>query len=224
MDDVQNLEAVRLPIVAVIGSGSPHHRSARLASELGALVARKHCHLLTGGGGGVMLDASRGFTAVGARSGLAISIIPRAANGDGAKPGYPNEHVEVPIFTHLAGANPTSVQSRNPINVLTSCCVVALPGNAGTRAEARLALRYGTPIRAVIDVGDAPASTLFEETMTAMGVPCVHVEIRPGKDAGFDLGSVEAFINGSPVTPCDAVSTSRPLRTVGEHAANFDRR
>ncbi len=223
MGDGQNLEAVRLPIVAVIGSGSPHHPSARLAAELGALVARKHCHLLTGGGGGVMFDASRGFTAVGARSGLAIGVIPRAASGDGPKPGYPNEHVEVPIYTHLAGADPTSVQSRNPINVLTCCCVVALPGDAGTRAEARLALRYGTPIRAVIDVGAAPSSTLFEKTMTAMGVACVHVEMRPGKNADFDLGSVEAFINGSPVRPCDTVSVSRTSPTVGEHAARFDR-
>jgi hypothetical protein len=105
-----------LPIVAIIGSGSAEHSSGRLAAELGMLVARQHCHLLTGGGSGVMLDASRGFVSVKERPGLTIGVIPRATHG-GPKPGYPNELIEIPIFTHLDGADPASMHSRNPINV-----------------------------------------------------------------------------------------------------------
>ena len=209
---------MRLPIVAIIGSGSPSHPNGRLASEIGMLVARKHCHLLTGGGDGVMLDASRGFTSVQARRGLAIGVIPRAPEG-GPKPGYPNENIEVPIFTHLAGADPTSVQSRNPVNVLTACCVVALPGNIGTQAEAQLALRYGTPIRSVIDFTKGHTSTQFEETMRAIGVQSVHVEMRPGTAAGYTLGAVEAFIDGTPVTASGDLRQSEEVLTIGEHAA-----
>ena len=209
----------RLPIVAIIGSGQPDHPSDRLAFEIGELVARKHCHLLTGGGDGVMLDASRGFTAVRARRGLAIGVIPRTPEGE-PKPGYPNEHIEVPIFTHLAGADPTSVHSRNPINVLTSCCVVALPGNVGTRAEARLARRYRTPIRAVIDTTETPDSARFEEEMRAMGVASVRVEIRHDAADGYDLGALETFIDGVPVTASGDLTPSDAPLTIGEHAVH----
>ncbi len=189
-------------IIAIIGSGSPDHRSARLAVELGALVARSHCHLLTGGGDGVMLDAARGFTEVSPRAGISIGIIPRAVSNDGPKSGYPNRHIELPILTHLAGADPTSRDSRNPINVLTPCCVLALPGDAGTRAEARLAKRYGTPIAAVIDVAHSPTS--FETSMATMRVPCLRVETPPDESRAYDLTRVEEFIAASPTTPAGA--------------------
>lgn len=185
----------RLPIVAIIGSGSPGQASSRLAAEIGAVIARLHCHLLTGGGGGVMFDASRGFTSVDSKTGVSIGIIPQAREG-GPKPGYPNEHVEVPIFTHLVGDDPASAGSRNSINVLTPCCVVALPGDAGTRAEALLALRYGTPIRAVID-SNAPQSISFEQAMQTLGVSLLQVGWRPGAATGYDLRAVEDFINSS---------------------------
>jgi uncharacterized protein (TIGR00725 family) len=212
-----------LPIVAIIGSGSAEHSSDLLAAELGMLVARQHCHLLTGGGGGVMLDASRGFVSVKERQGLTIGVIPRATHG-GPKPGYPNELIEVPIFTHLDGGDPASVHNRNPINVLTPCCVVALPGDVGTRAEAKLAVRYNTPICAVIDGTDLNVSAPFEESMRALGVPCAQV--APGHDgiSGYDLEPIETFINGSPVTASGNMMPSGTLLTVGEHAATFDRR
>ncbi len=190
------------PVIAIIGSGSPDHRSAHLAAELGALVARSHRHLLTGGGEGVMLDAARGFTEVSPRTGISIGIIPRAASNDGPKSGYPNRYIEVPVFTHLAGGDPTSRDSRNPINVLTPCCVLALPGDAGTRAEARLAKRYGTPIAAVIDVAHSPTS--FETSLAAMRVPCLRVVASTGEGSGYDLAPVEEFIAASPTIPAGA--------------------
>lgn len=142
----------RLPIVAVIGSGDPDHRNPELAEALGRLIAEMGFHLLTGGGRGVMADACRGFTSVQDRDGLAVGIIPRSTTGDEAKNGYPNPWVELPILTHLAGRlGPDSEDSRNPINVLTAWRLLALPGGEGTRAEIRLALRFGKPVLAVTD-------------------------------------------------------------------------
>lgn len=73
----------RRPIVAVIGSGAPDHGNPGLSEAIGRLIAEMGFHLLTGGGRGVMADASRGFTSVPDRAGLALGIIPRSATGAG---------------------------------------------------------------------------------------------------------------------------------------------
>jgi predicted Rossmann-fold nucleotide-binding protein len=41
--------------------------------------------------------------------------------------------------------------SRNHINILTSDVIVALPGDAGTLSEVRLAVRYDRPIIAFVE-------------------------------------------------------------------------
>ena len=64
-------------MVGVMGSGSEPHRE--LALPLGAWLARRGVHLLTGGGGGVMASVSEGFAGVGGRRGLVIGVLPGEA-------------------------------------------------------------------------------------------------------------------------------------------------
>ena len=84
-----------LPIVGVMGSGSEAHEE--LAVPLGRLLAELGCHLLTGGGGGVMAAVGAAFVAVEPRVGRSIGVLP----GPDARPGYPNPSVEIAIRTHL---------------------------------------------------------------------------------------------------------------------------
>ncbi|MCP4836830.1 MAG: hypothetical protein GY895_18920, partial [Phycisphaera sp.] len=121
----------RLPILGVMGSGQ--HEHAELSEPLGIAIARAGWHLLTGGGNGVMASTSRAFTRTHPRAGLALGILRGDVDGT-LLPDYPNEHVEIPIATHLAGGE-TEFGSRNHLNVLTADVVLALPGSVGTRAE-----------------------------------------------------------------------------------------
>jgi uncharacterized protein (TIGR00725 family) len=181
----------RLPIVAVIGSGDPDHGNPDLSAAIGRLIAEMGFHLLTGGGRGVMGDACRGFTSVPNRAGLALGIIPRTATGDEAKEGYPNPWVELPILTHLAGRlGPDGEDSRNPINVLTAWRIVALPGSEGTRAEIRLALRYGRALLGVTDAAREEAG--FLEFLQEMRVK--HQPMRR-EGEGWDLTAVRGFLS-----------------------------
>ncbi len=133
--------------MGVLGSGSDEH--LELAQDVGALLARLGVNLLTGAGGGVMTSVSRAFTRSPRTSGICIGIVPSSPD-DPARPkkGYPNDFVELPVFTHLpkSGEEGTGALSRNHINVLSSCALVALPGGAGTASEVELAIRYGKPV------------------------------------------------------------------------------
>jgi uncharacterized protein (TIGR00725 family) len=135
------------PIIGVIGSHEPDLAPPvrRAAIDVGSWIARAGCHLLTGGGPGVMAAAAEGFCAV-ERRGLSIGILPA-----GRPPAdYPNRWVEVPIRTHLVGDEPLSLDSRNHINVRTCLALVALPGGKGTHAELVLALDPERPQGTVI--------------------------------------------------------------------------
>jgi hypothetical protein len=81
---------------------------------------------------------------------VCIGIIPCTNESDRATPkaGYPNEYVEIAIYTHLpySGDRGTEDLSRNHINVLSGSAIVALPGEAGTVSELVLAVRYGKPV------------------------------------------------------------------------------
>jgi len=152
----------------VIGSG---HSADACCAEVGRLVAALGFDLLTGGGRGVMEAVSRAFFETSPRSGLVIGIIPaqvhgldqlehRTATGVVYEPpeGYPNEWVEIAIYTHLpdSGARGTLRSSRNHINVLSADAIVALPGQAGTESEVWLAKQYGVPIIAYGDHHPGP--------------------------------------------------------------------
>ncbi len=120
---------------------------AGAAAEVGRLIARLGHDLLTGSGQGVMAAVAKAFTEVTPRAGISIGVVPAKTAGDATPPaGYPNEFVELPVYTHLGrGGDPDDNRSRNPVNVLTSHAIILLPGNDGTYAELRLAARYDKP-------------------------------------------------------------------------------
>lgn len=148
----------RLPIVGVMGSSSDPH--PHLAAPLGAWLATLDVHLLTGAGRATMTEVSRAFARVEDRRGLVIGVCPASDEDPGrARPGYPNEWVELPVMTHLPLSGPlgTEDRSRNHVNVLSSTVIVALPGGDGTASEVRLAVRYGRPVIAFVrDRSDIP--------------------------------------------------------------------
>jgi uncharacterized protein (TIGR00725 family) len=134
--------------VGVIGSGTSEHDE--YAQAIGVLLAQSRVNLLTGGGRGVMTAVSRAFTQFDGPRGICIGIIPCASENDRVTPkaGYPNEFVELTIYTHLpySGSQGTDDLSRNHINVLSSHAIIALPGESGTAAEVTLAVRYHKPV------------------------------------------------------------------------------
>ena len=174
----------RIPIIAVIGSGQSAH--AELSAEVGALIARSGCHLLTGGGQGVMAATSRAFCEVQSRRGLCIGVTPRIGSYKEGTFGHrpPNAWVELPIVTHLLGGGTEGIDSRNPINVLSAAAVVALPGGPGTWAEVRLSRHFCRPILAYLrPTAEDAAPQIGEHPADALGVPVTG-----------DLTEVEVFI------------------------------
>lgn len=136
----------RRKIVGVMGSGEDVP-DAGAAAEIGRLIAGLGHDLLTGAGQGVMRAVAEAFTEISPRAGISIGVVPAKAAGDATPPaGYPNEFVELPIYTHLGrGGDPNEINSRNPVNVLTSNAIILLSGNDGTYAELRLAASYDKP-------------------------------------------------------------------------------
>lgn len=161
----ENNYAKRIKIVGVFGGGEPC--DPLLAGPVGELIARKGFHLLTGGGGGVMEQVSRAFYNTQPRAGLVLGIIRAGIEYDKLssgqhqyRPTKVNDWVEVPVYTHLRWSD-KKLDSRNPINALTSDLAVVLPGRAGTDSEVELALKFGTPVVFFLDgnkVGDNDAS------------------------------------------------------------------
>jgi uncharacterized protein (TIGR00725 family) len=121
-------------IIGVMGGNQADPETIEEARRLGEAVAGKGYVLLTGGGGGVMKAASAGAWNAG---GLVIALLPN----ERSRPlkDYPNEYVDVPIYTGMGDA-------RNAINAKTPDVVVALRGSAGTLSEIALALKSGTPV------------------------------------------------------------------------------
>jgi RimJ/RimL family protein N-acetyltransferase/predicted Rossmann-fold nucleotide-binding protein len=150
----------RKKVVLVAGDGKDsHHEKSELVGEW---LAQGGFHLLTGGGGGVMAAVTRAFCESAGRTGLALGVIPGKVEPVGSRTvyrtkgaAYPNESIEVAIFTHLCGTDPLSETSRNHINVLSADFVVGLPGGEGTHAELQLARRYGKPTVLFMSVGES---------------------------------------------------------------------
>ncbi len=145
---------VRLPVVGVLGSGAEAHEER--AARVGRWLAGEGVHLLTGGGGGVMSAVGRAFQAARSEGGgIVIGIVPGSADATGrsAPAGYPNQWVDVAVYTHLPLRDERGgdIRSRNHINVLSSDVIIALPGGAGTASEVRLAVRYAAPVVAYVD-------------------------------------------------------------------------
>lgn len=121
----------RRKIIGVMGGGSVTDEVARMAEELGRLIAEANLVLLTGGRpAGVMDAASRGARSAG---GLVVGVLP------GADPDDSTEHLDIAIATNLA-------DGRNLVNILSSDVVVACPGAAGTLSEVALAVKNRRPL------------------------------------------------------------------------------
>ena len=141
--------AARLPIVGVMGSHAADW--AEYAKPLGAHLGRRGVHLLTGGGTGTMAAVAEAFCAVPGRRGVSIGILPAVpdpARGYAPMEGYPNPWVDIPIVTPLGifHGSDDSLVTRNHVNILSADAIVALPGQAGTHNEIRLARRFAKKI------------------------------------------------------------------------------
>jgi predicted Rossmann-fold nucleotide-binding protein len=171
----------RRTVVTVIGSGQtadPH------SADVGRLIATLGYDLLTGGGRGVMEVVSRAFFETSPRRGIVIGIVPAEVHGlreleerNAADidyrlpPGYPNDWVELTIYTHLPHSGPdgTLHTSRNHVSVLSADAIVAMPGREGTESEIWLATQYGVPIVAYGDHQPAvPHGILQAATLDAL--------------------------------------------------------
>jgi len=119
-------------IIGVMGPGeAATQHDITTATELGRLIAREGCTLLTGGRDtGVMDAALRGAKEEG---GLTIGILPSEDDTGCSK------YVDIPIKTGMGSA-------RNNINVLTSDVVIACGTGRGTFSEIMLALKAGKPV------------------------------------------------------------------------------
>ncbi|HET6491035.1 MAG TPA: TIGR00725 family protein [Syntrophales bacterium] len=129
------IEVRRKPIV--IGVMGGHKAPADILEEarrIGAGIAKRGHVILTGGGAGVMKAASEGAFKAG---GLVLAVLP----SDRVRPlrGYPNDFVDIAIYTGMADA-------RNAINAKTPHIIVAVGGGWGTVSEIALAMRNDTPV------------------------------------------------------------------------------
>ena len=149
------------PIVAVSGSGLPgkHKKEAQF---VGALIAQLGLTLITGGVDGAMFDATEAFLAASAKlpagttAGAAIRVIPadvkRLQKAKELSPCLPGATC---IFTDLETRSHVGPDSRNHVLIATADVVLCLPGQEGSKSEARLAkqvyhkpvIAYGTPGR-----------------------------------------------------------------------------
>jgi predicted Rossmann-fold nucleotide-binding protein len=122
----------------------------------------------------VMAAVSRAFVGVRPRRGRAIGVLPSNESRRAPRQGYPNTWVEIPIVTHLpaSGEAGETAQSRNHLNILSADVVVVMAGGAGTRSEARLALRYRRPVVAYLadrsEVPGLPAEIPLATSLSAV--------------------------------------------------------
>jgi uncharacterized protein (TIGR00725 family) len=127
----------RKPIVGVIGASSAPESTLTLAEAVGKAIGAEGWHLLTGGGGGVMRAAARGFSSADVTvRGVSIGVLP-AEDADSA-----NEFVEVPLPTGIGLA-------RNAIVARAAQALVAIGGCSGTLSEMALGWQFNRPIVAL---------------------------------------------------------------------------
>jgi len=133
--DMRTIQLSEKPrVIGVMGSHRGDTRTLEEAYRVGEGIAKRGHILLTGGGGGTMRAASEGARKAG---GLVVAVLPSERHYP-AK-GYPNDFVDIPIYTGLSDA-------RNAINAKTPDVLVALRGGLGTLSEIALALKSGTPV------------------------------------------------------------------------------
>lgn len=128
----------RVGIKGVVGVIGGSDTTGETAKELGKRLAElQSVHLLTSGDGTV----SEGFYGVHPRGGIILSVVPKGKS--------PGDFVEIPILTHLNGADATAADSPSHLTALNADVIVALPGAEDTLGLLEVATKakykYGKP-------------------------------------------------------------------------------
>ncbi|MBN2380106.1 TIGR00725 family protein [candidate division WOR-3 bacterium] len=116
--------------VGVIGGRYCSPKTAEIAEELGALIAKQGWTLICGGRGGVMEAACRGAIETG---GVTIGVLPDSTDQKA------NDFLTYTIRTGMG-------EGRNVIIVHSSDVLVAIHGKYGTLSEIALALARKKPV------------------------------------------------------------------------------
>lgn len=120
----------RKRMIGVIGAGQCSARLARMAEEVGRLIARRGARLVCGGLGGVMEAAARGAKAGG---GETIGILPDS------NPDRANRYIDISVPTGLGYV-------RNALIVRAADGLIAVGGREGTLSEVAFALIEKKPL------------------------------------------------------------------------------
>jgi hypothetical protein len=121
--------------ISVIGARHARGPAAKLAYEIGKIVAEENAVLVCGGLGGVMEHAAKGAKENG---GMTIGILPGQNKSDA------NRYIDIALPTSMGF-------SRNCIVACAADMIVALPGSHGTNSEICYGLIFKRP---VIDLGN----------------------------------------------------------------------
>jgi uncharacterized protein (TIGR00725 family) len=124
---------MKKPIIGVIGGSNCPIKIAKMAEEVGNLVAAGGAFLVCGGLSGVMEYACKGAKTAG---GTTIGILPSMDKADA------NDYVDIPIATGISIA-------RNIIIINTADVLIAVDGGYGTLSEMAFALNLHTPVIAL---------------------------------------------------------------------------
>jgi uncharacterized protein (TIGR00725 family) len=117
-------------VIAVIGNSSCSPQEAKLADDVGELLAQRGATIICGGLGGVMEAVCRGAKSKG---GLTVGILP------GQDAGTANPWVDIPVVTGIG-------EARNVAVVKSAQAVIAIGGSYGTLSEIAYALKNGIPV------------------------------------------------------------------------------
>jgi uncharacterized protein (TIGR00725 family) len=117
-------------IIAVIGDSSCSPEEAKLAENVGELLAQRGAIIVCGGLGGVMEAVCRGAKSKG---GLTVGILP------GEDSSMANSWVDIPVVTGIGKA-------RNVAVVKSAQAVIAIGGGYGTLSEIAYALKSSIPV------------------------------------------------------------------------------
>lgn len=121
----------RNPLIGVIGQGKDVSAFLlRQAEEVGRLIAKNGCILLSGGRGGIMEAACRGAKS---EQGLTVGILPGRDSCDA------NEYVDIPLATGLG-------EARNAVIARAADALIAIGGKYGTLSEIAFALNFNKPV------------------------------------------------------------------------------
>jgi uncharacterized protein (TIGR00725 family) len=142
--------------VSVIGSGEEWETAAE---EVGRLLARHGCTVVTGGLEEVMAAAHRGAKRAG---GTTVAVLP------GEERGAANEWADHVVVTGIGHA-------RNLAVAASGDAVIAVGGSYGTIAEMALALRLGRTVVALAGAPDVAGALLASSPAEAVELALRHL-------------------------------------------------